>query len=285
MNNAANEEDIVNGTKLARQYGYKIVSPKWGVSRSTYFFNKESKTIAKGVSSLKYLSSATAESLYQLSQTRKYVYFSDVLSDVFSKTPIDTRQLEILIHIDYFSQFGNQRELLRIFEMFERFKRGSAKQIKRDCVDGTEIEPAVRRYSTWHTKSGDEAKSYTLVDVSAIVRECETLIIQSNMPDLDDTTKVRNFADIMGYAGYISGKESDRKKLYIRDVFPLCRKKDGKQFAYCVLTQSIGSGVEAKFTVFNRVYNGDPIKAGDVIRLINYQRDGQYFVLTDYSHI
>lgn len=285
LNNAANEDDIVNGTKLARQYGYKIVSPKWGVSRSEYFFSEDSKTIAKGVSSLKYLSAATAEALYQLASSRKFLFFSDVLSAIFSETPIDTRQLEILIHIDYFSMFGNQRELLRIVEMFEKFKRGSAKQIKRESVDGTEIDSIIRRHSTWKTKNGDEAKSYTLINIPRIIHECEQQILQSEIPDLDDATKVKNFADIMGYAGYISGKEADRRKLYVREVFPVSRKKDGKQFAYCIVTQSIGSGVESRFTVFNALYNRAPIKSGDIIRCVSYRRDGQYFILTDYSHV
>lgn len=285
LNNAANEEDIVNGTKLARQYGYKVVSPKWGVSRSSYFFNKENQTIAKGISSLKYISSATAEALYQLSSSRHFDSFADVLSAIFLQTPIDTRQLEILIHIDFFSEFGNQRELLRIFEIFERFKRGNAKQIPRESIDGSELEPIIRRYSTWHTKNGGEAKSYTLSNVASIIRECESLILSSGMPDLEDSIKVRNFAEIMGYAGYISGKECDRKKLYVREVFQLKRKRDGKQFGYCILTQSIGSGIESKFTVFNRVFNPDPIKAGDIIYCSDYDRDGQYFVLNKFHHI
>ena len=105
------------------------------------------------------------------------------------------------------------------------------------------------------------------------------------MSDLGDVLKVRNFVDIMGYAGYVSDKEEDRPKLFIKDVFPLKRKKDGKQFGYSIITHSIGSGIESRFTVFNKVFNADPISKNDVIFVKGYERDGVYFTLTSYNHI
>ena len=74
------------------------------------------------------------------------------------------------------------------------------------------------------------------------------------------------------------------RKLYIKDIYQLKRKSDGKQFGYSVITQSIGSGKEARFTVFNREYNYLPISKGDIIRLIDWTRDkGMYFTLRQYS--
>ena len=105
------------------------------------------------------------------------------------------------------------------------------------------------------------------------------------MDDLSDSVKVRNFEEVMGYAGYASGREEDRRKLYVRDVFPVNRKKDGKQFGYSILTSSIGSGKESRFTVFNREYNKDPIRKGDIIYCRSYSRDGQYYTLTEYNKV
>ena len=117
LNNAANEDDIQNGTMLARQRGIKIIQPKFGVSKGEYFFDKEKNVIAKGVSSVKYMSMAGADELYALSKSNHYDYFIDLLRDINTKTSIDSRQLDILIKIDYFSMFGNQRELFKIIEM------------------------------------------------------------------------------------------------------------------------------------------------------------------------
>ena len=282
LNNAANDEDINTGTAYANRVGIKITMPKWGISRSEYFFDKERNVIAKGLASVKYLSANIADELYELAHGSDYKSFTDLLFDLTNKTSLDSRQLDILIKIDFFSQFGNQRELFRIVEFFNKFKQGAAKQLDRTEVDGTEIEPIVRRYATDKTKTGAEAKRYTLCDVQAILNEIEQLILSKGMPDIDDITKVRNFNDVMGYIGYVSNKPEDRRKLFITKILPLKRKKDGKQFGYSFFTKSIGSGVEARFTVMNSVFNRHPVKQGDIVYCIDFSRDGPYFRLNEY---
>lgn len=285
LNNAANDDDIRDGTRLARLYGIAIKNPKWGVSRSDYFYDKEKKVVAKGLSSIKFIGPAVAEELYQLSQAKQYRNFSDLLYDVVNETTLDSRQLEILIKIDFFSEFGNQRELFAIYDLFSMFKQGSAKQIKKESVDGTQIEYIVKQYSRGKTKTGKEAKSYTLVDTMGIVRGCEKHIKSLQMNDLGVVVKARNFAEVMGYAGYSSGDEADRNKLYIKDVFPVKRRADGVIFAYNVLTQSLGSGIESSMTVFKTRYERDPIKVGEVIACKRWERDGKYFRMLEYEHI
>lgn len=286
LNNAANEDDIRNGTAYANRVGIKITMPKFGLSKSDYFFDEERNIIAKGLTSIKYMSSGTAEKLYELAHSKTYSRFMDVLFDIDKNSTLNTRQLDILIKLDFFSDFGNQRELLRITEMFYgTFKKGEAKKINKDKVDGTPLEPIVAKYSIGVTKSGQFAKSYTLLDVVSILYEVEDAIKAVHMEDLSDLIKVRNFVDVMGYVGYVSGKEEDRRKLYIIDTFPVVRKKDGKQFGYNIITKSIGSGVESRFTVFNKIYEKEPIHKGDIIYCTGFQRDGIYFTLTGYNKI
>lgn len=285
LNNAANEDDIRNGTAYANKIGVKVTMPKWGLSRSEYFFDEERKIIAKGLASVKYMSSGIAEELYRLAHSKQYDCFTDVLYDI-EETSLDARQLDILIKLDFFSEFGNQRELLRITELFtEGFKKGQAKKMKKDKVDGSPLEDIVKRHSIGVTKAGTESKSYTLLDVHAILCEAEQLILSLGLEDLSDILKVRNFADVMGYVGYVSGEQEDRRKLYVMDTYPLRRKKDGKQFGYSVITKSIGSGIESRFTVFNRVYDKEPIKKDDIIYVKSWERDGQYFTMTGYEKL
>ena len=271
--------------KYAKKAGIKITSPKFGYSKSDYFFVKEKNVIAKGLSSVKFMSESIANELFDLSQRNKYTYFIDLLNDINLYTTVNSRQIDILIKIDYFSEFGNQRELLRIYDIFEMFKKGTSKQIKKEVIVNSPLDTIVRKYSSDKTKSGAESKSYTLLDIRAIMRESEQMIKDTHMPDLSDILKVKNFSDIMGYTGYVSGNEQDRRKLFIKEVYPLKRKKDGVQFGYSVVTQSIGSGVESRFTVFNKLYNDDPIKKDDIILCSSFEREGAYFKLTGYSHI
>lgn len=285
LNNAANDEDIYNGTMLAKLYGIQITSPKFGASKGDYSCDTERKRITKGLSSVKHLGKKMAESLYELYQSKEYTRFSDVLFAIKESACVDSRQLGILIHIDFFSDFGNQRELENIVFIFDLFKQGTARQIKKERIAGSYVESIVSKYASGTTKAGKEAASWSIHDVRAIIAECEDRIKTLNLPDLGVLTKVRNYAEAMGYSGYVSGNESDRPKLYVKDVFPVKRKRDGKQFGYNILTQSIGSGIESRFTVFNRLFNECPIQKGDVIYCKRYERDGQYFTMTEYRKI
>ena len=275
--------EIIN---YAAKIGVKVTPPKWGFSMGDYFFNKEKNVIAKGLSSIKYMSKNTAPVLYDLAQKKTYDYFIDVLADIDKETRVDARQLDILIKIDFFSEFGNQRELLRITELFfDLFKRGEVKKLSKEKINGSPLEQIVRKYSTDVTKAGTEAKSYTVFDVVSMMHETEEAIKAVGMEDLDDITKARNFKDAMGYVGYISGRQEDRRKLFVMSVTPLRRRTDGRQFGYSVITRSIGSGIQSRFTVFNRVFNQCPIKEDDIIYCTGYDRDGEWFTMTGYTKI
>lgn len=286
LNNASNDTDIQHGTILAKQYGISVVPPKFGISRSDYAFDRDRNTIAKGLASIKYMGAKVTESLHRLSVECKYEFFVDLVDDLANKVLLDARQLMILIHIDFFSDFGNQRELERIVDTWNFFKRGAAVQVKKDVVAGSPMDDIIRRHSTSTRKDGSESASYKITDMKAILHECETAILGLGLSDYGVISKAKYFNEAMGYNGFVSGRTEDRPVLFVRDVLPVKRKRDGKKFGYNVLTQSLGSGIESRFTVFNTTYNLDPIHKGDVIRCIRYTRDGKgYFTLENYRHI
>lgn len=282
LNNAANDDDLANGAQLARMYGFKITMPKYGISNSNYSFDAETKTIAKGISSVKGLGEKDAGELLEVAKRIRHGRFSDVLHEIRTATHVNTAKVDILIHIDFFDMFGNQRELENIVMIYDRF--ADRKQIARDEVEGSRFEEIIRAHATDVTKAGKPAARYTITDPMAIIRECEDRIMSLHLPDFSLIAKVKYFAEVMGYSGYTTGKEEDMKKLYVKEMYPLKRKADGKQFGYSIITQSIGSGKEARFTVFNKEYNYLPISKGDIIRLIDWTRDkGVYFTLRQYT--
>lgn len=285
LNNAANEEDIRNGTAYAGKVGIKVTMPRWGISKSEYFFDQDANIIAKGVSSIKYMSEKLAQQMFDLAHSKHYTYFTDLLQDLFAQTCIDTRQLDMLIKIDFFSDFGNQRELLRLEDLFlGLFKKGEVKQIRRSSLEGTPLEPVVSKYAVGVTKTGGVAKSYTILDVDSIMRETEDIIKAAGFEDLSDLVKIKNFEEIMGYSGYVSGKQEDRRKLYITEIWPAINRKTNKHFGYIVKTKSIGSGKEAQFTIRDRHYK-QPIQKGDVIYCNDYEHIGKYYYLNGYKQI
>ena len=61
--------------------------------------------------------------------------------------------------------------------------------------------------------------------------------------------------------------------------------KTGKHFGYNVKTQSIGSGKEGQFTIRTALFNREPIREGDIVRCIGWERNGRYFHMTQYTKI
>src|SRR5690606_18731606 len=90
---------------------------EFGKSRASYSFNREEQAIYKGIASIKFLNVRVAEELYDLAQTKTYDKndFVGLLKDIFEFTSVDTRQMEILIRLDFFKEFGAKEILLEVY--------------------------------------------------------------------------------------------------------------------------------------------------------------------------
>ena len=104
----------------------KIMSPKFGHSKSNYVFEKESMSIYRGLNSIKYITPKPANELFKISK-RKYSSFVDFLTYVENNTSVNSRQIEILININYFDCFGKNKKLHNIYK---EFKEGKNKYVK-----------------------------------------------------------------------------------------------------------------------------------------------------------
>ena len=285
LNNANNEDDIKNGSALAELYGIQIVPPRYGISKDKYVFDKDRHVIAKGINSIKYMNSAVANELYDLSKRSAPDTFMSLLSLMNSETSLDTRQRDILIKIDFFSDFGNVVELSKITSVFAFFKNGTAKKVQKDKLSGQMLE-VVSKYATDKTKSGTEAKAYSITDMQGLLNECESIIKALNLPDLDLKCKIQNQIELMGYIDLTTNKKEDRRKLLITDVFPLSSKKDNTIWGYAVQTRSIGSGKMARLTIRSHSFTKTPIKRFDIVfaKELEKNRSG-YWYLLDYELI
>lgn len=285
LNNANNEDDIKNGSSLAELYGIQIVPPRYGISKDKYVFDKDRHVIAKGINSIKYMNSAVANELYDLSKRSAPDTFMSLLSLMNAETSLDTRQRDILIKIDFFSDFGNVVELSKITSVFAFFKNGTAKKVQKDKLSGQMIE-VVSKHATDKTKSGTEAKAYSITDMQGLLNECESIIKALNLPDLDLKCKIQNQIELMGYIDLTTNKKEDRRKLLITDVFPLSSKKDNTIWGYAVQTRSIGSGKMARLTIRSHTFTKTPIKRFDIVlaKELEKNRSG-YWYLLDYELI
>ena len=68
-----------------------------------------------------------------MGKNNTYKKFVDVIKDIKTKTSVNSRQLQILTILNFFSDYGSNKKLLQIIEMFEKFY--DRKQIKKADVE------------------------------------------------------------------------------------------------------------------------------------------------------
>ena len=254
LNHADNDDDIINGTKLAILRGYTITEPKFRYGRATYSFNNEQKIIYKGMGSIKYLNNTVSEQLYSL-RNNQYNNFFDVIYDIKSKTKLTSKQLNILIRLDFFNEFGNARELLRYVDIYNIFITSNNKFVKTLSISKVEFSPLLQQIV--ENNSTKTESKYKIIDIQNILHELSLLIQSQNIKDFTLREKIAVQQEFLGYIGICTHKQEDRPKLVITSIKSLVAKK-GKQagtiWARVITTHSIGSGINGEFMILEKDY-------------------------------
>ena len=185
LNNANNEDDIRYGTELARVKNIKIHPIKFRHSGADYTVDKETHSLYKGCSSVKFMNADVSEQLYSLKE-QKFNSFTDLLSSF----PGNSRQLDLLIRLNYFCEFGGSLRLLKIAELYNKYN--GKKVLKKEKLDlPVEI---ITKYAKSETE-----KQYRFEDegMSAMLSELCTLVPDQNLPILAQIDAQKT------YLGYI----------------------------------------------------------------------------------
>lgn len=144
LNRAETEDDILAGTQLAKEKNININPIKFRYSRDIYWFDKQTNSIYKGISSIKGFGEkgCVGEELYKL-KDEKYNHFIDILDDIQSKTSVGDAKIEILIKLSYFSEFGSNKQLFDFFQMYKAIHGKS--QIKKDKANTLNIAELIKQ--------------------------------------------------------------------------------------------------------------------------------------------
>lgn len=113
--------DEVRTKNLIKELDYfniKLKPIKFRKSSFDYRIEKETNTIYKGIEAIKYLNAKIANELYEL-RDKSYDTFIDLLVDI-KNTTVDSRQLEILIKLNFFEEFGEPNALLEQVKVFDK---------------------------------------------------------------------------------------------------------------------------------------------------------------------
>ena len=190
LNSAANDDDLMMGTDLARQLGIRIVSPMYGYSRSKYYCDASSKKIYKGISSIKTASEKGASELALLYDD-SYSSFVDLLAAIKNKTTVNSRMLDILIKIDFFADFGDISKLLWINTKFGDLY--GKRSIKKDQLDKYGLsEDLIRKYSTAETPTHvDEIDIPAFLKSRGMTEEALADCVKIGYEKAPDGTRIR----------------------------------------------------------------------------------------------
>ena len=188
-------DDIDRTSKLIEElpyFGITIQPIKFGKSGSGYTMDKNNNAIYKGVSSIKYCNSQIAEELLELSKN-KYLSFVDLLRDIKEKTSLNSRQLDILIQLNFFSAFGRNKYLLAINEIYDKF--ASAKIIAKKKMD----ELGVTEFLMTKYAGKETASQYRELDNEGLIKE---LCSKVKNESLGVVEQISSEIEYLGYADY-----------------------------------------------------------------------------------
>lgn len=258
LNNANNSNDINDGHELAKVKGITIKPPKFRYSKAEYFMDKESNSIYKGMASIKYMNEQVSQELYML-KDNKYDSFMDLLIDLNDKTSINSRQLNILISIDFFKEFGKSQKLLDIIKLYENIiskkiksKKGEVSFNKINLPYPKEI---IEKYATEKSKE-DKYKQYKVEKALELCNELMSNIEDSEMPSID---KVKINLEMTGECNYYF-EDYDSSTCIVIDVVTKFKNKKAWIF-------NISTGKTMEVKVGEGFYEAQPFKAFSVINV------------------
>jgi DNA polymerase-3 subunit alpha len=282
LNNAASQEDIEHGVELAKEYGIVVTAPKFGVSRENYVFDKERRIIARGLSSVKFFNKKIGRELNWVAEHCNCKDFTDVLL-ALKGTSIDSRHIDILVKIDFFSDFGNIAELTRIVNTFRQLKEGEIKKLEREGLSEA-IEAIVAKHGTCVGTKGQELKTYSITDPIGLLHDLEAQIRSLHLKDIGLAVKIANQIDILGYASLATNNPEDRRKLYIEDMTPVIT--NGRLWSYRLDVMSVGTGKRSRLTLKTGYFTSHPIAKGQLIYCDDlYKNKRGFWEITRYHRI
>lgn len=166
-----NEDKTGRIINYAKSKNIEIKPISFGNSRASYTLNRDENNIYKGIASIKFLNKQVAEELYDLSLRKDYDKnnWVDFLVDVLNETSTNAGQMEILIRLDFFKEFGKKEVLLEIYlTMIER-KRGNEKPKKANTILYPEfadrVETVIKRRRNKITKKMEDVEEEKIIKI------------------------------------------------------------------------------------------------------------------------
>lgn len=237
--------------------GINIKQIRFGYSNAEYTCDKETYEIYQGIGSIKYCNNQIAEELMELSKN-KYKNFIELLRDIHDHTSVNSKQLEILIGLDFFSDFGKNKYLFELSNLYDKF--ATCKQIKKDKMESLGLtEYLMKKYAGKET-----AKIYKEIDNIGLITELSLRIENQSMSVVD---QVKFEKEYLQYIVFKNPKVN--KTFYI--VTEYKTYKEARK-PYLVL-HNIKTGEDVKARVTSvKIYQDNPFGEYSILKIDRFTK-------------
>lgn len=254
FNNYVGDKERTNKlTNELEYFGIKLSDIKFRHSNSKYSYDKEGHTIFKGMSSIKFVGDNVGEELYAL-RDNQYDSFIDLLQDI-SNTSVNSKQLDILIKLDFFSEFGDINYLLKQVECYDKFYGRKQFTISKLQKEGEDIE-LIKKYCQKQTE-----KTLKEFDYIGFLKVMTSSMAYS---PVSITERMDYQKEYIGYISYINPNISKRY-YYVKDL-------SVTKSIVNIQLYEIYSGKTQKVKMWATQYKKNPFDEGDILYLKSVEK-------------
>ena len=244
------EKDKVGALKAEMKKAFGIQEGPYRFGEDNRKFNAipERGIIQPSLLSIKGLSQDLANDLYELSQTKKFDNFIDLLREFDHMKSMNVAKLDTLIKLNYFSQFGSIGKLLNIVELYNKF--GTRKTLKESDVLSlpTPVQEVITKYTV------KPKTQYKITDNDGMLRELAELVGERPI------TMMMRLSWEQQYLGYCAAIDPSRQGQWL--ILSIDSKYSPKLVIY-----GMWNGETKTVKVSKRDFQTKPLVVGDVLRL------------------
>lgn len=249
-------DDQVRTNKLKKELDYfniKLSDIKFRHSTSKYSYNRENNTIYKGMSSIKYIGDNVGDDLYAL-KDNKYDDFIDLLIDI-KNTSVNSKQLEILIKLNFFSEFGEINTLLKQVDYFDKVY--GKKQFKIDKLEELGLPKDIVKL---HCKKQTE-KIWKDFDSVSLLKD----IIKNVEYKETSLMDIFNYQqELYGYVSYVQ-PTANKRLYYVSNI-------NSTKYLTTITLYEIYSGKTRTVKMWTSAYNRNPFNKGVILYIISLEK-------------
>lgn len=211
--------DEVRTNNLIEELGYFNItlSPiKFRYSTNEYRCDAKTHTIFKGIESIKFCNSKIADELYAL-RGNQYKSFIDLLIDITEHTSVDSRQLDILIKLDFFSEFGEPNELLTQVQIFNAIYGKKTAKKNEGMVFIGDYSMSQERFNETVAKFDEYKETAKQIKGFDSISFIKSICDLTTMPATSVKERIQYSDELLGYVNVVDSHASKRL-YYVLDV-------------------------------------------------------------------